>query len=350
MTNMLIRIGNEPWHEPTMNGYTDEAHLQSILLDHPSLIPGVSAGAKVCKEFQSGIGPADVVAVDLESGLTLVECKLASNPQIRREIIGQILDYASRLWQMSVEDFDAQWVVRTGHSLFADPEESAGLRRLLEESLSAGLFRIVLAVDVINDDLRRIVEYLNSITLPSVAVIAVVYARSQHGDVEVLIHHTYGGELAEAKTSRQQATRPRWTVDEYFEWLRENDQGAIPSAEVLISAFQQGEFEVEGGRATKPSLSVKANLLSLGRKWPVAFYAYEHGATVEVRFEDLMSTPEIAEKYLVAVMEVPGIVVNADEVRRVGYAKRPNFPLRNLSAETARSLVEAIKRSLTQTK
>jgi hypothetical protein len=152
----------------------------------------VGPGAVVCTEFESGVGPADLIAVDQDSGLTVVECKLAANPQIRREIIGQVLDYASRLWKMSVEEFDTRWTKRTGESLFADPDSAQDLRTLIETSLKTGQFRLVLAVDEINAQLRRMVEYLNSITSPSVAVIAVVYSRTQDGEFEVLIPETYG--------------------------------------------------------------------------------------------------------------------------------------------------------------
>ena len=96
MTDVLIRRDGEAWQKPYKTGYTDEAHLQSILQEHPWLIPGVRINAHVYIEFQSGVGPSDVVAIDLENGLTLVECKLASNREVRREIIGQVLDSASR--------------------------------------------------------------------------------------------------------------------------------------------------------------------------------------------------------------------------------------------------------------
>lgn len=124
MVDVLVRRNQEDWREPEKTGYTDESHLQSILLEHPWLIPGVQRNARVCIEFQSGVGPSDVVAIDLENGLTLVECKLASNREVRREIIGQILDYASRFWHMSVEDFDAQWALRTGCSIFPEADDS----------------------------------------------------------------------------------------------------------------------------------------------------------------------------------------------------------------------------------
>lgn len=58
---------------------------------NPELIPGVSPVVRTCREFQSEVGPADVVVVDVMGEVTLVECKLASNPQISRETVGQMI-------------------------------------------------------------------------------------------------------------------------------------------------------------------------------------------------------------------------------------------------------------------
>ena len=201
MSGMLIRRTGEQWHEPSSTGYTNEAALQEMLAEHPSLIPGVSSGAMVCTEFESAAGSSDLVVFDPDGGLTIVECKLAANPQVRREIIGQVLDYASRKWQLSVDEFDAQWTKRTTVSLFGDSEIGIVRRAELETVLSEGRFRIVLAVDEISDDLRRIVEYLNTITLPEVAVIAVAYRRMIDGEVEIITPAIFGQELADSKST-----------------------------------------------------------------------------------------------------------------------------------------------------
>ena len=104
---VLFRAPDGSWSEPSTRGYVDEDALQALLAAHPDLLPGVTGDPAVCREFQSGVGPADLVVVDAEGSITLVECKLAANRQVRREVIGQVLDYASRLWRMPVEAFTA---------------------------------------------------------------------------------------------------------------------------------------------------------------------------------------------------------------------------------------------------
>lgn len=182
MSGILIRQVDGTWLEPLDTGYALESELQEILASHPELIPGVSAAAKTCREFQSDVGPADIVVVDSMGELTLVECKLASNPQIRREVVGQMFDYASRLWKMDVEDFAAKWLARSPHSLNLDEADGEfSMRESLARNLAEGRFRIVLAVDAINPALKRMIEYLNAMAGPETSVIAVEYSRLKQG-------------------------------------------------------------------------------------------------------------------------------------------------------------------------
>lgn len=153
MSEILFRQNGGHWNQPTSVGYALEAELQQILAEHPELIPGVSDQAQTCTEFRSGAGPADVIVIDTAGQITLVECKLAANPQIRREIVGQMFDYASALWRMDIDDFTHRWRSRVTKPLFDDNDD---LRNQISDNLAEGRFRIVLAVDAINSELKRI--------------------------------------------------------------------------------------------------------------------------------------------------------------------------------------------------
>jgi hypothetical protein len=87
------------------------------------------------------------------------------------------------------------------------------------ESRVAGLRQrsLCLAVDAIDDDLRRLVEYPNKVTLDQVRVTALQLAYARHGDLEILIPSTYGGELAAAKTRTDDRRKPRWTRETFLE-------------------------------------------------------------------------------------------------------------------------------------
>jgi len=203
---MLVRSVGESRQAPQQVGYLGEAEMQRMLADQPSLVPGVSAQAAAAQEFQSGVGPSEVVVVDVDGSVTVVECKLASNVEVRRKIVGQVLDYVARLWRMPIADFEARWRACSGGvGVLASLDEQAVAD--LTTTLEQGFFRLVLAVESINEDLRTIVEFLNAHTTEQVTVLALELRRASHGGFDILTPRTFGGELARAK--QEKAQRPR---------------------------------------------------------------------------------------------------------------------------------------------
>src|ERR1017187_5208096 len=86
-----------------------EQRLHDVLTEHPELIPvedlGMSKVAVVGREAGLDAGRADLVLLDATGRLCIVEVKKEGNPHTRR-VVAQLIDYASSLWRMSVEDFE----------------------------------------------------------------------------------------------------------------------------------------------------------------------------------------------------------------------------------------------------
>ena len=53
-----------------------------------------------------GSGYTDLIGVDTDGNVLVVETKLAKNPEIRRKVIGQVVEYAAYLWQMPFDNSD----------------------------------------------------------------------------------------------------------------------------------------------------------------------------------------------------------------------------------------------------
>lgn len=351
---ILIRSGGGGWSEPTLTGYENEASLQQLIAGHPSLIPGVSARAVACREFSSGVGPADVVILDESGDLTLIECKLTTNPQIRREIVGQVLDYASRLWGMRVDEFEAKWR-RASKSdvspLSAFDDDGADTRERLAENLAAGRMRLVLAVDQVNDDLKRIVEYLNSITLGEVSVFVMEFQRAQRDGVEVLMPTAYGAELAGAKGRRESAVRERWPAEAFEEWGEQHDSEGLGAYLALRGRLLELGWRMNGGRASTPSMNASIEVVALGgtRKWPITFHADEQrGLRLNLRFMDFVGTPELADRIAVAINSAAPGVIELDRVRELGYATQPRIPLARLGTDRAVAFADALTATLAE--
>lgn len=344
---VLIRAEGGSWREPEGSGYPSEDALQAILLEHPTLIPSVTGDVIACREFQSGIGPADVMILDSEGSLTIVECKLATNAEIRRKIVGQVLDYGSRLWHMSDVEFEQAWIRadKDHASPFQRLDDQDGrIRVAVADNLAQARFNLVLAVDAINDDLRRIVEYLNAITRPSTGVMLVEFTRFHDAGLEMLMPRTYGAELVEAKNEQQGGgTRPRWTVQQYLDWCDSHDARNAGTMRALLTALEANGFYIAGGKAETPSLNCALTVPELGRRWPICLYTdVVRGGLVEVRFSDFKNHPGLVAEFARQVCGVPGVPLDLAQVEAADYRKRPSIPIADFTPESAAQLATVV--------
>jgi hypothetical protein len=224
-SGLLIRRGGQDgfWTAPGSTDYDDEAHLQQILAASPGQVPGVSDQARAVRELQTSAGPLDVCIVDVDGRLTVVECKLASNSERRRMVIGQVIDYAAAIWRDGEAAFHSAWQLRSG----ADLHEvlSADALAQLSHSIVTGQLNLCLAVDRIDGDLRRLIEFLNLVAIPQVSVTAIQLSYARDGDVEILMPTTFGGELAEARVAPA-ARGERWTKDAFLNALVDDEDRA----------------------------------------------------------------------------------------------------------------------------
>jgi hypothetical protein len=215
---ILVRqVGSSAvWSSPEISTYDNEAHLQALLVADPSRVPGVTREASAVAELSTSGGPIDVSIIDSDGGITVVECKLASNSERRRMVIGQVIDYAAALWMDGDEALLLAWQARGGSDLseVLTADAFAGLKRNIAEAR----INLCLAVDSIDDDLRRLVEYLNRVTVEHVRVTALQLGYARHGDLEILIPLTFGGEIAAAKT-RASEGQSRWSRETFLEAL-----------------------------------------------------------------------------------------------------------------------------------
>lgn len=78
----------------------DEAWLQRLIMRHPSVLPvdqiepAFSPVVPVCIELPMPAGSLDNLLATPAGDLALVECKLWRNPEARRQVIAQVIDYA----------------------------------------------------------------------------------------------------------------------------------------------------------------------------------------------------------------------------------------------------------------
>src|SRR5688500_8757685 len=84
-------------------GEYNEAWLQALAFAHPEVLPigdiepGFGELCPIAREVPCGHGTIDNLYITGAGELVLVEAKLWKNPQARREVVGQVLDYIAAL-------------------------------------------------------------------------------------------------------------------------------------------------------------------------------------------------------------------------------------------------------------
>jgi len=153
-----------------------EDALRNLLFAHPAMLPiseidpGIGHLTPIARELNvPDVGRIDAFLADARGHLVIVECKLWRNPQARREVVGQILDYARALARFSYDDLQREVSRATGRSgnalyeLVAAEAEGLDEARFVDQvsrNLAAGRFLLLVVGDGIAEGTQRIGEYL----------------------------------------------------------------------------------------------------------------------------------------------------------------------------------------------
>lgn len=177
-----------------------EAQLQEWLFNHPESLPmrqidpSFGPVARLCQELPVGDNYLDLAYVNETGRLMLVECKLWKNPQSRREVIGQILDYAADIAKWDYEqlsDAVSKATGRPGTSMYEIVSErfpsldEATFVDDVERCLREGRSLLAIAGDGIRENVEKIVSFMQLRAVPqfSFALIEVgVYRMNVDGN------------------------------------------------------------------------------------------------------------------------------------------------------------------------
>jgi RecB family endonuclease NucS len=87
---------NEKWQLVKSAAFGSESELQNLLAEEPSLISvnevreGAGTMVAAIREFPLDIGSIDLVGFAARGDIAIIACKLASNDEIKRKVIGQV--------------------------------------------------------------------------------------------------------------------------------------------------------------------------------------------------------------------------------------------------------------------
>jgi hypothetical protein len=153
-----------------------ETYIQALVHEHPACLPIAeidamfSAPVPICTELNTPAGAIDNFMVTPSGLPVLVECKLWRNPEGRREVVGQILDYAKELSRWSSPDLQrevSRRLKRNGNPLLemvravdCDVDE-VQFNDALTANLRRGRFLLLIVGDGIREGVEAIAEYLH---------------------------------------------------------------------------------------------------------------------------------------------------------------------------------------------
>lgn len=167
-----------PYSSTKEQGGYDEDWLENLIASHPEILPfdqidpGFVDAVSICTQLPIGGNSLDNFLITGKGDIVLVECKLWRNPEARRQVIGQILDYASEIATWDYEQLDT--AVRRAKPtpgllkdsrLFERVRNTDGLDEhrfvdAVSRNLKRGRFLLLVVGDGIRQGVTSIAEFL----------------------------------------------------------------------------------------------------------------------------------------------------------------------------------------------
>ncbi len=221
--NSLVKVNRTP--------YNSEALLQGLLSDYPDLLVGDQMNTTNPRRWllispelglsteADGTGGwwIDHLFLDQDAIPTIVEVKRSSDSRIRREVVGQMLDYAAHL--------EVYWPAERIRAYFEERCRAQGTDPNLKvselvqeeetdievfwtrvgENLSIGKMRLLFVADEMPMHLQRVVEFLNKYMSP-IEVLAVEIKQFEGSNLKTLVPRVLGQTVA---TQERKGPGPR---------------------------------------------------------------------------------------------------------------------------------------------
>ncbi|OVE78712.1 hypothetical protein BVY01_04620, partial [bacterium I07] len=154
---------NEKWIQDICYRYPNTLPVDEIEPTFGGLIP-------ICQELSTKSGFIDLVYVNESGFITIGECKLWRNPEARRKVVGQLLDYAKDLSMWDYSKFDSECLKARGHNtgslyqivqeLYPETEEAVFVDSV-QLNLRKGRFLLAVIGDGIRENMEELADFIH---------------------------------------------------------------------------------------------------------------------------------------------------------------------------------------------
>lgn len=318
---IVIRQSDQKWRVVESALYKDEEQLQKLLAEAPELIPMNEfrplAGEVrlVVSEFGvPGSGYLDLLGFTATGDIVLMECKLRSNPEIKRKVVGQLFEYAGFLWRMTFEQLDAGVRQRRGDGLLNlmgkvvqkdwNPE---AFRQRVEQNLATGAFVLAIVVDRATDELQRAAMFISECGKSNFSFHVLEMQRFQAGDTEILTPHVHGT----VGTTSTEAQKGRLSKEQFLEQVYRVAPEHAPIAENLYQFAESEADNLGGGRD-----SFSFRVVNSAGKGTTIFLVYTAGR-LEIGIQAVRERAgeAVAQQFLESLREFPSFAVISSDAK-----------------------------------
>lgn len=334
--------------------YDSEDLLQSLLANYPNLMPGDQINSEAPRRWlliareasipaaENGAGrwAVDHLLLDQDAIPTLVEVKRSTDTRIRREVVGQMLDYASHAvvyWPLEkivaqfeancqAQGLDPDQVIMDLLGTESDPQE---YWQQVKTNLQAGRVRLLFVADQIPPELQRIVEFLNAQMDPA-EVLALEIKQFVGQGIKTLVPKIIGlTAAAQEKKSGVSSQGREWDEASFFQELQlRRPIEEVNSARRILAWAQAQGLRLWWGRGRKDGSFFP--IYDVGHDSYLLFSVWTYGK-IEVQFQDLKKKAPFADEasrlaLLQRLNELPDISLPTDAISR-----RPSIRLASLT-------------------
>lgn len=329
-----------------------EDDLQELIASNPALLVSVCDSISklilVTREAKiSGVEEGsnsfslDILFFDQDGTPTFVEVKRCADTRIRREVIGQVIDYAAYAYSSwTIETLKGYFLNTCGerdlnpdevlNDFVGIEENSDNYWNLVKTNLQAGRFRLIFLADIIPPNLKRVVEFLNSQMDPTEVLAIEIRQFFDNNDPQIIVPTLFGQTI---RSEQKKGTRIKhlWTEPEFYDRMSEykNDLDIQKVKKILANAKDLG-YQVKFGKgATAASMSLYINWGGKEYK-PITFW--ESGG-IEFLLEYLRNRPGFTDdnkrkSFLNRINSMTGLSFTEDSINL-----RPSIQLEILDIE-----------------
>ena len=350
--------------------YDSEALLQTLLADYPSLLAGDQVDRVAPRRWllvrrEAGV-PAkadggnqwsiDNLFLDQEGIPTIVEVKRSTDTRIRREVVGQMLDYAANAvayWPASrIRSMFEEWHQSRGSdpdevltqflNQSSEPDSNASSNETFWQTVDANLrahrVRMLFVADTIPPELQRIIEFLNEQT-KTAEVLGLEIRQYVGQNAKTLVPRIIG------QTAQAQANKTiggpivAWDRERFLNVLSERTSGEVAAAAAhLMDELVSRGWELMWGRGTNDgSCQPVYRHDSTHHIWPLFLWTSDR---IQVQYGNMAThppfdAPGLREEFRDRLRAIQGVALPD------GVDLYPSFPISVFVAPNAReSLIQ----------